>query len=305
MSGRSAPKTVPEETPLTAPEEAVRARYSAAAQQREEALCCPVRYDAQLLQAIPEAVLERDYGCGDPSRYVREDDVVLDLGSGGGKICFIAAQLVGAKGQVIGIDVNDEMLALAREAAPEVAERIGYANTEFRRAHIQDLGLDLDRLERWLRVNPVHDLAQLEALEQEKARLRREQPLVASDSVDLVISNCVLNLVRDDHKKSLIREIHRVLKRGGRIAISDIVSDRPVPAHLKADPELWSGCVSGAFEEGELLRELEEAGFHEIAIAERATEPFAVVEGIEFRSLTVTAHEGRRADSPRRDGACC
>ncbi|MBW2234282.1 MAG: methyltransferase domain-containing protein, partial [Deltaproteobacteria bacterium] len=110
-------------------------------------------------------------------------------------------------------------------------------------------------------------------------------PLVPDASVDLVVSNCVLNLVHGEDKSRLIREIFRVLKVGGRIAISDIVSDEAVPQHLKADPELWSGCV---------LAELEAAGFHGIAIEEWAEEPFAVVEGIEFRSVTVTAHKGKQ-----------
>jgi len=123
--------------PLTSSEPtlegAVHARYTAAAVRTEAALCCPVSYEPRYLEAIPAEVLERDYGCGDPSRYVREGDVVLDLGSGGGKICFIAAQIAGPKGLVIGVDVNEEMLALARRAAPLVAERIGFANVEFRR----------------------------------------------------------------------------------------------------------------------------------------------------------------------------
>jgi len=106
---------------------AVRARYSAAALEKEAALCCPVDYDPQYLKLIPQEVLERDYGCGDPSRYVREGDVVLDLGSGAGKICFIAAQIVGPKGAVIGVDGNAEMLGLARESAPQVAEALGHA----------------------------------------------------------------------------------------------------------------------------------------------------------------------------------
>jgi SAM-dependent methyltransferase len=112
--------------------------------------------------------------------------------------------------------------------------------------------------------------------------------------VDLVVSNCVLNLVRPEDKSRLVREIFRVLRPGGRIALSDIVSDEPVPAELKADPELWSGCVSGAFQEGELLRELEEAGFHGIALDEWCEEPFRVVQGIEFRSVTVTARKGKQ-----------
>lgn len=95
----------------------VRRRYSDAAKRREEALCCPVEYDARYLAVIPPEVLERDYGCGDPSRYVQPGDHVLDLGSGAGKLCFIAAQATGKEGRVVGIDMNDEMLALARRAA--------------------------------------------------------------------------------------------------------------------------------------------------------------------------------------------
>ena len=271
---------------------AVRARYGAAARIREAALCCPVDYDARLLSVIPSEVLERDYGCGDPSRWVREGDVVLDLGSGGGKICFIAAQIAGSAGRVIGVDVNDDMLALARRAAPKVAERLGFANVEFRRGRIEDLRLDLDRVQSWLRANPVRDLDGLRALDVETERLRATEPLIADDSIDVVVSNCVLNLVRESEKAMLIREIYRVLRRGGRIALSDIVSDEPVPAELKADPELWSGCISGAFEEQGLLRALEDAGFYGVSIEKREETPFAVVDGIEFRSVTVTARKG-------------
>jgi len=285
------------------PEAAVRDRYAAAAKTREAALCCPVEYDPQHLKAIPDEVLERDYGCGDPSPYVREGDVVLDLGSGSGKICYIAAQLAGPKGQVIGIDMNDEMLALARRAAPVVAERLGFANVEFRRGRIQDLALDLDRLDAWLADHPVGSARDLAALEGEQARLRRDLPLVSDASVDLVVSNCVLNLVRDRDKRQLLHEIFRVLKVGGRIAICDIVSDEPVPQRLKDDPQLWSGCVSGAFHEPELLRELEAAGFHGLTIERWTHEPFAVVEGIEFRSVTITAHKGKQGPCYEADQA--
>jgi SAM-dependent methyltransferase len=276
------------------PEQAVRERYAAAAKAREAALCCPVDYDPERLQVIPDEVLERDYGCGDPSRYVREGDTVLDLGSGGGKICFIAQQVVGPKGRVIGIDMNGEMLALARAAEPVVSERLGFANVDFLRGQIQDLALDVDRLDRWLADHPVKSSDDLAALDAARERLRRQQPLIADESVDIVVSNCVLNLVREEDKSQLVREIFRVLKRGGRIAISDIVSDEQVPEALKADPELWSGCISGAFHELELLRELEAAGFHGIAIDKWEPEPFAVVDGIEFRSLTVTACKGKQ-----------
>src|SRR5207245_7704627 len=111
--------------------------------------------------------------------------------------------------------------------------------------------------------------------------------------VDVVVSNCVLNLVPEEHKSRLIREMFRVLEPGGRIALSDIVSDEDVPEELKADPDLWSGCVSGAFRESVLLRELERAGFFGIALDSWTEEPYRTVRGIEFRSVTVTARKGK------------
>ena len=123
---------------------AVEERYSAAAEQREAALCCPVDYDANYLKVIPNEVIDRDYGCGDPSKYILTGETVLDLGSGGGKICFIASQVVGPEGHVIGVDMNDTMLDLARSSQGEVAEKIGYSNVEFKRGKIQDLAIDRD-----------------------------------------------------------------------------------------------------------------------------------------------------------------
>jgi arsenite methyltransferase len=102
-----------------------------------------------------------------------------------------------------------------------------------------------------------------------------------------------LNLVREADKDQLIEEMYRVLKPGGRIALSDIVSDKIVPGHLKNDPELWSGRISGAFQELDFLRRLEDAGFYGIEIDKWEGEPFAVVEGIEFRSVTITAKKGK------------
>ena len=278
-------------------DQAVRDRYRGAAGAREEALCCPVSYNPRLLEAIPVEVLERDYGCGDPSGYVREGDIVLDLGSGSGKICFIAAQIAGPTGRVIGVDANDEMLALARRAAPLVAVRIGYENTRFVRARIQDLRLDLEALDERLGERPVSNGVELAAIDAWADRLRAERPLVADSSVDIVVSNCALNLVRPQDKPALVREIFRVLRPGGRIAISDIVADEAVPDRLRGDPELWSGCVSGAFEERELLAELEAAGFYGLALDKWESEPFRVVDGIEFRSVTVTGRKGK-------EGAC-
>ncbi len=104
------------------------------------------------------------------------------------------------------------------------------------------------------------------------------------DSVDVVISNCVLNLVRPEDKRTIVREIFRVLKRGGRAVISDIVSDEDIPLHLQQDAELWSGCISGAFREDLFLDAFENADFYGIQILDRQEKPWRTVEGIEFRS---------------------
>ncbi|MBL4871361.1 MAG: methyltransferase domain-containing protein [Robiginitomaculum sp.] len=227
----------------------VQERYADGANAVEAALCCPIDYDPQYLEIIPQDVLDRDYGCGDPSRYVREGDVVLDLGSGGGKICFIASQIVGPKGRVIGVDMTDDMLELARSNAPVIAERIGYANVEFRRGHIEDLKTDLDELNKWLAKNPVKDAGGMEDMEAEILRLQTDLPMIPDNSVDVIVSNCVLNLVSDSKKKQLFAEMYRVLKVGGRVAVSDIISDEDSPESLKQDARLWSGCISGALTE--------------------------------------------------------
>ncbi len=286
-----------EANPALDVEDAVRSRYAGAAKAPEADLCCPTSYDPRFLAAIPDEVLERDYGCGDPSAYLRPGETVLDLGSGSGKICFIASQVVGEQGRVIGVDMNDEMLALARRAAPAVAQRVGFANTRFVKGRIQDLGLDVEALDRHLAAHPVRGAGDLAQLEAEIERLRRQQPLIASDAVDVVVSNCVLNLVRPQDKRQLFGEIFRVLRRGGRAVISDIVSDEEVPEHLQRDPALWSGCISGAFREDLFLEAFEDAGFYGIAMVERAATPWRTVEGIEFRSVTAVAYKGKQ-------GAC-
>jgi ubiquinone/menaquinone biosynthesis C-methylase UbiE len=276
--------------------ESVRRRYAEGARERVADLCCPVDYRADLLEVLPPEILERDYGCGDPSRFVRPGDTVLDLGSGAGKICFMASQLAGAEGRVIGVDATPEMLALARAHAPAIAARIGWDNIEFRHGHVQDLGLDLERVDAWLAAHPVRSSADLAGLRAEKARLRADAPLVADGSVDLVLSNCVLNLVAAEDKRRLFSELHRVLRPGGRCAISDIVSDEDVPEALQRDPTLWSGCISGAMREDRFVDAFARAGLHGVELVERQQEPWAVVDGIEFRSLTVVAH--RPADGP-------
>jgi ubiquinone/menaquinone biosynthesis C-methylase UbiE len=279
--------------PSGAQETAVQDRYAQAAQAQSPALCCPVDYDPRYLEIIPDEVIDRDYGCGDPSRYVREGETVLDLGSGTGKICFIASQVVGPEGRVIGIDMTPEMLEVARRNAPIVADRLGYANVEFRCGRIQDLALNLDLLEKRLGDNPVSNAEGYLELDRLTSDLRLLQPLVADESVDVVVSNCVLNLVATDQKKNLFKEIFRVLKNGGRAVISDIVSDEPVPADLQADPELWSGCVSGSLTEESFLDAFEAVGFYGTRVVDRQAEPWQTVNGIDFRSLTVEAFKGK------------
>ena len=279
--------------PTAQMESAVKETYAQGAEQRVDELCCPVEYDSRYLEAIPDEVVERDYGCGDPSRYLKPGETVLDLGSGTGKICFIASQVVGPEGRVIGVDMTREMLEVARRSVPRVAEAIGYGNVEFRRGRIQDLALDLDRLDAELAADPVSDADGLFAAQALAGDLRRTEPMIPTESIDVVVSNCVLNLVDGHDKPTLFGEIFRVLARGGRAVISDIVSDEPVPEHLRNDPELWSGCISGALTEEGFVQAFTDAGFYGARILVRQSEPWRTVEGIEFRSVTVEAFKGK------------
>jgi arsenite methyltransferase len=275
----------------------VRQRYAAGAKERADKLCCPVDYESEYLKVIPREVIERDYGCGDPTRYLLEGETVLDLGSGTGKICFIAAQIIGPKGKVLGVDMTDEMLEVARRNAPIVADRIGYANVEFRKGRIQDLALDLELLDRQLKENPITNAASFLAADELAEELRCKHPLIAGDSIDVVVSNCVLNLVESKSKRQLFDEIFRVLKKGGRAVISDIVSDEDVPEEMQNDPDLWSGCISGALTEEGFLAAFENAGFYGIEILKRDRDPWRTLQGVEFRSVTIQAFKGKQ-------GAC-
>ena len=278
-------------------ETAVRDRYAEGAKEAQPALCCPTDgYDGRYLTILPDEIVEKDYGCGDPTRFVNEGEVVVDLGSGAGKNCYIIAQKVGESGRVIGVDMNDAMLDLSRSYIDEIASKIGYHNTKFVRAKIQDLALDLDVLNEWIVKNPITTIQQMMALEAECDRLRRESPLIATGTVDVVVSNCVLNLVKPEDKQQLFAEIFRVLKRGGRAVISDIVCDELPTQMIMDDPDLWSGCISGAFLETEFLEMFENAGFHGIEILVRQEEPWQVIDGVEFRSLTVRAYKGKQGE---------
>jgi ubiquinone/menaquinone biosynthesis C-methylase UbiE len=226
-------------------------RYSEGAKARQADLCCPVNYDSSLLQALPQEIIEKDYGCGDPSRYVQPGDTVLDLGSGGGKICYMAAQIVGQQGHVIGVDMNDDMLGLARQYQVELQEKFG-ARIDFVKGKIQDLKLDVEVMEAQLANSPIN----------------------SADSL-LAFETC--------------NEIWRVTKPGGRIAISDIISDQPIPQSMKNDPELWSGCISGAFGEKEFLDRFAEVGFQGVRYDKWDHVPWKVINDIQFRSVTLVA----------------
>ncbi|NEO26686.1 MAG: methyltransferase domain-containing protein [Kamptonema sp. SIO4C4] len=267
-------------------------RYQEGAKQQEAQLCCPTDYEGQYLKILPQEILEKDYGCGDPTRYVSEGETVVDLGSGVGKNCYILAQKVGDTGQIIGVDFNDEMLSLARRYQGDIAEKIGYQNTKFVKAKIQDLQLDLEQAQAWLKEHPIHSLDEMMQFEAECDRLRQQTPLISDNSVDAVISNCVLNLVRPQDKQQLFQELNRILKPGGRAIISDIVCDEDPTEKILNDPDLWSGCIAGAFREDQFLSMFEQSGFYGIKILKREETPWQVIDGIEFRSVTLCAYKG-------------
>jgi ubiquinone/menaquinone biosynthesis C-methylase UbiE len=182
---------------------------------------------------------EGDLGlsCGDPVTFscLKTGDVVLDLGSGAGKDVFLAARKVGAEGRVIGVDMTKEMLALAHRNAEKFKASTGLANVEFREG-------------------------QIEALPTEDA------------SVDIVISNCVINLSPD--KPQVFREAYRSLKPGGRLVVSDIVLDRPLPENLKDDANLYTACIAGALPRKDYLKAVGDAGFQDVRIlTEKGHEP--------------------------------
>lgn len=277
-------------------ESEVLARYQEGAKQQQPSLCCPIEYAGNYLEILPDEIIAKDYGCGDPTLYVNVGEIVVDLGSGAGKNCYILAQKVGAEGKIIGVDFNDEMLSLARKYQDDIAAKVGYYNTQFVKGKIQDLKLDLDKLQTWLAENPINSVNDIGKYEAQCDFLRRESPLIADNSVDVVISNCVLNLVRPEDKQQLFAEIFRVLKRGGRAVISDIVCDEDPTSKILNDPELWSGCIAGAFREDNFLKMFENAGFYGIEILKREENPWQVIDGVEFRSMTVRAYKGKEGD---------
>jgi len=190
--------------------------------------CCDsknVLYPEELLTTLPDDVANFSLGCGDPITLaaLQPGQTVLDLGSGGGLDCFLAAKKVGEMGFVIGVDMTPEMLARARSSA----ERMGVENVEFRHGFLESL--------------PVDD-----------------------NTVDVTISNCVINLSPD--KSKVFNEVLRVLKPGGKLAVSDIVTDGSLPDAIKQSLSMWAGCVAGAVDAKDYISMMESAGFTDISV---------------------------------------
>ncbi len=236
-------------------------RYARAAATAEQ-MCCPTGYDFDdLKQFIPEEVLKISYGCGTPVglETVRPEETVLDIGSGGGIDCFEAVRRVGPGGMVIGLDMTHAMLDIARRNAPVVARNLGYSfcNVEFREGMAEAM--------------PVTDA-----------------------TIDLIISNCVINLAPDKNK--VFQEMYRVLRPGGRFTISDIVADQLVPQYLIHDKEKWGDCLSGALTVQDYFGGLTGVGFRGIHLVK--SQAWRVIDGIHFVSLTLTGYKLGRAAEP-------
>ncbi|MGH9540795.1 MAG: arsenite methyltransferase [Terriglobales bacterium] len=249
--------------------EAVRKKYGAvaaalAAEVRPASGCgcsCadPITSDLYSLEqaaGVPDSALAASLGCGNPTALasLQPGEIVLDLGSGGGIDVLLSARRVGPRGKAYGLDMTDEMLALARENQ----RRAGLDNVEFLKGTIEAI------------------------------------PLPA-ESVDVVISNCVINLSSD--KDAALREAFRVLKAGGRLAVSDVVVRDAVPSELRHSLELWVGCVAGALEEREYQAKLAAAGFADVAI-----EPWRIYRAAEARDFLAAAGFDPERVAPLVDG---
>jgi len=187
-----------------------------------------IGYSDEELKGLPDSVERTVAGCGNPTALadLEEGEVVLDLGSGGGIDAFLAAKKVGPKGKVIGVDMTEEMIQLAKENA----EKMKTENVEFRLGEIENL--------------PAED-----------------------GTVDVIISNCVINLSPD--KDKVFTEAFRVLKPGGRMLISDIVTQGELPHEIRENLEMWAACVAGALDEKYYLRKIKNAGFKKVEVVEK------------------------------------
>ncbi len=188
-----------------------------------------IGYSDEEVTGLPDSVLRTVAGCGNPIALadLREEEVVLDLGSGGGMDVFLAAKKVGPKGKVIGVDMTEEMVQVAKENA----EKMKIENVEFRLGEIENL--------------PVED-----------------------GMVDVVISNCVINLSPD--KDKVFAEAFRVLKPGGRLLVSDVVTQGELPSEIREDPEMWAACIAGALDEESYLQKIRNAGFKKVEVVAKS-----------------------------------
>lgn len=237
----------------------VREHYAERA--RNAASCCGSNtlYDDRLLQDLPSDISSFSLGCGNPitTAALKPGETVLDLGSGGGLDCFLAAKAVGETGRVIGVDMTPDMLAKARGNA----QRLGYPNVEFREGYLEAL--------------PVDDA-----------------------TVDVIISNCVINLSPD--KPQVFREIARVLKPNGRVAVSDIVTNGELPEAVQQSMAAWGACVAGALTVQAYARGLLEAGLVDVRVQPKDTTDkwlAALPIGVPF-SATITARKPRADEQP-------
>jgi SAM-dependent methyltransferase len=233
---------------LTDIHEVVKERYGGIAAGRSNSCCGPDSdcgssnsqlYDSSLLSDLPTEVTGISLGCGDPVTIagLKPGEVVLDLGSGGGIDCFLAARQVGETGYVIGVDMTPEMLMRANQNKV----RMGVHNVEFRRGQIEAL--------------PVQD-----------------------SSVDVIMSNCVINLSPD--KAAVFAEALRVLKPGGRMSVSDIVTEGAFTPEMRADAAKWAECVTGAIDVEEYTGLMRAAGFSQIEVVDKSSAE-GIVEGRE------------------------
>jgi arsenite methyltransferase len=240
--------------------------------------CDPITsnlYDEGETSAVPEAALRASLGCGNPTAlaHLQTGETVLDLGSGGGIDVLLSARRVGPTGKAYGLDMTDEMLALAEQNK----RKSGLTNVEFLKGEIENIPLP-------------------------------------ENTVDVIVSNCVINLSGD--KDRVLREAFRVLKPGGRFAISDVVVRGAVPAEIRRSMELWVGCVAGALSDAEYRAKLAAAGFESIEI--EPTRVYSVADAKEFLdaagidAATIAPQvEGKfisafvRAMKPSTAAACC
>lgn len=239
------------DAPNTETRDHVKNVYAQAATQKA-GLCCPKAMPTAYTEHVPAEAFDHNYGCGTPvlQAALRPGDTVIDLGSGVGIDCFVAAKIVGSTGRVIGFDMTDEMLAQAFRFNSAVSQNLGYDVVEFRKGLMEKLPIE-------------------------------------SNTADVVLTNCVLNLATD--KAKVFQEIFRVLKPGGRLVISDIVSDRDIAPEDQTDKQEWAECVTGSMSLGGLLTAIDKTGF--IGTHQLSESGWQKVKGYHFSTVTFEAHK--------------